>query len=66
MMKIIIIINNNEITKSNEFYRIFLSASISCIISVPNIPTKSPACEISVLDSPSTESYLNFTLLLIV
>ena len=50
----------------NETYRLFFSASFSCIISVLNMSTKSSVCKISVLHSPSTKSCLIFILLLIV
>ena len=49
--------NKNEQSELNETYRLFLSASISCIIPVPNISTKSSTCEISVLHSPTAESF---------
>ena len=54
--------NKNEESQLNETYRLILSASISCIISVPNISTKSSTCEVSVLHSSSIESYLIFFL----
>ena len=52
--------NKNEQSQLNETYRLFLSVSISCTISIPNMSTKSSACEISVLHSLSTELYLIF------
>ena len=41
--------NKKEQIQLNETYRLFLSASISCIISGPNISTKPCAYEISAL-----------------
>ena len=36
--------NKNEQSQVIETYRLFLSASISCIISIPNMSTKSSTC----------------------